>query len=84
MLYEHTIHTTVPHRIRHNDPHAAAEHERLDDRGTQSAANHDHTGTCKKQLHHSGEQGMTALLAPPCQQFITPPSPIPHKPGESG
>ena len=31
MLYQHTLHTNVPQRIMHNDPHAAAERERLED-----------------------------------------------------
>ena len=55
MLYQHTLHTTVPQRVRHNDPHAAAEHERLEDRAAQSGANHDHTGSCKKAPLYAGQ-----------------------------
>ena len=55
MLYQHTLRTTVPQRIRHNDPHAAAERERLEDRATQSAANHDHTGSRKKAPLYAGQ-----------------------------
>ena len=32
MLYQRTLHTIVPQRIRHKHPHAAAECERLEDR----------------------------------------------------
>ena len=55
MLYQRTLHTTVLQRIRHNDPYAAAEHERLEDRATRSAANHDHTGSCKKAPLYAGQ-----------------------------
>ena len=55
MLYQRTLRTTVPQRIRHNDPHAAAEHERLEDRATQSAANHDCTGSRKKAPLYAGQ-----------------------------
>ena len=41
MLYQCALCTTVPQRIRHKDPHAAAEHERLEECATQSAVNHD-------------------------------------------
>ena len=44
MLYQHGICTTVHQRIRHKDPHAATECERLEECASQSAANHDHTG----------------------------------------
>ena len=44
MPYQYALCTTVPERIRHKGPHAAAEHERLEECATQSAANHDHTG----------------------------------------
>ena len=55
MLYQHTLHTTVSQRIRHNDPHAAAERERLEDPAAQSAANHDRSGTRKKVQLHAGQ-----------------------------
>ena len=55
MLYQRTLHTTVPQRIRHNDPYAAAERERLEDRATQSAANHDRAGTRKKAPLYAGQ-----------------------------
>ena len=48
ILYQHVPHTTVPQRIKHQDPHAAAEHERLENHAAQSTANHDCTGCCKK------------------------------------
>ena len=47
MLYQHALCTTVPQRIRHKDPYAAAERERLEECATQSAANHNCTGCCK-------------------------------------
>ena len=55
MLYQCTLRTTVPQRIRHKDPHAAAEHERLEDCATQSAANHDRTATHKKAPLYAGQ-----------------------------
>ena len=55
MLYQHALHTTVPQRIRHKDPYAAAEHERLEECATQSAANHDCIGCCKKAPLYAGE-----------------------------
>ena len=54
MLYQHALHTTVSQRIRHKDPHAAAEDERLEEHVTQSAANHDHTGCCKRAPLYAG------------------------------
>ena len=48
MLYQCALCTTVPQRIRHKDPYAAAEHERLEECATQSAANHDRTGGRRK------------------------------------
>ena len=50
MLYQCALRTTVPQRIRHKDPYGAAERERLEERATQSAANHDHTG-CRRKAH---------------------------------
>ena len=41
MLYQHAIQTTVPQRIRNEDPRAKSDRERLDDRATQSASYHD-------------------------------------------
>ena len=55
MLYQRTVCTTVPKRIRHKDPYAAAERERLEERATQSAANHDHTGCCWKAPLYAGQ-----------------------------
>ena len=54
MLYQHALHTTVPQRIRHKDPYAAAECERLEEHATQSAANHDHTGCRRKAPLYAG------------------------------
>ena len=55
MLYQHALCTTVPQRIRHKDPYAAAERERLEECATQSAANHDHTGCCRKAPLYAGQ-----------------------------
>ena len=55
MLYQHVLCTTVPQRIRHKDPYAAAEHERLEECATQSAANHDRTGCCRKAPLYAGQ-----------------------------
>ena len=55
MLYQHALCTTVPQRIRHKDPYAAAECERLEECATQSAANHDHTGCCRKAPLYAGQ-----------------------------
>ena len=55
MLYQHALRTTVPQRIRHKDPYAAAEHERLEERATQSAANHDRTGCRRKAPLYAGQ-----------------------------
>ena len=55
MLYQRALRTTVPQRIKHQDPHAAAERERLEDRAAQSAANHDRTGCCKKAPLYAGQ-----------------------------
>ena len=41
MLYQRVIKTTVPQRIRHKDPQAAADWDHLNDCATQSAAYHD-------------------------------------------
>ena len=55
MIYQHALCTTVPQRIRHKDPYAAAEHERLEEHATQSAANHDHTGCRRKAPLYAGQ-----------------------------
>ena len=55
MLYQCALCTTVPQRIRHKDPYAAAEHERLEECATQSAANHDRTGCCRKAPLYAGQ-----------------------------
>ena len=55
ILYQCALRTTVPQRIKHQDPHAAAERERLEDRAAQSAANHDHTGCRKKASLYAGQ-----------------------------
>ena len=55
MLYQCALCTTVPQRIRHKDPYAAAECERLEECATQSAANHDHTGCCRKAPLYAGQ-----------------------------
>ena len=55
MLYQCALCTTVPQRIRHKDPYAATECERLEEHATQSAANHDHTGCCRKAPLYTGQ-----------------------------
>ena len=55
MLYQCALHTTVPQRIRHKDPYAAAECERLKEHATQSVANHDHTGCHRKAPLYAGQ-----------------------------
>ena len=55
MLYQCALCTTVPQRIRLKDPYAAAEHERLEECATQSAANHDHIGCRKKTPLYAGQ-----------------------------
>ena len=55
MLYQCTLCATVPQRIRHKDPHAAAEHDRLEEHTTQSAANHDCTGCYRKVSLYAGQ-----------------------------
>ena len=55
MLYQCALRTTVPQRIRHKDPYAAAERERLEERATQSAADHDHTGCHRKAPLYAGQ-----------------------------
>ena len=55
MLYQCALCTTVPQRIRHKDPYAAVEHERLEECATQSAANHDCTGCCRKAPLYAGQ-----------------------------
>ena len=55
MLYQCALCTTVPQRIRHKDPYAAAERERLEERATQSAADHDRTGCRRKAPLYAGQ-----------------------------
>ena len=55
MFYQCALCTTVPQRIRHKDPHIAAECERLEEHATQSAANHDHIGCCRKAPLYAGQ-----------------------------
>ena len=55
MLYQCALCTTVPQRIRHKDPHAAAERERWEECATQCAANHDCTGCRKKAPLYAGK-----------------------------
>ena len=55
MLYQHALCTTVPQRITHKYPYAAAEHERLEECATQSAANHNHTGCRRKAPLYAGQ-----------------------------
>ena len=55
MLYQHALCTTVPQRIRHKDPYAAAERERLEECAIQSAANYDCTGCRRKAPLYAGQ-----------------------------
>ena len=55
MLYQRALRTTVPQRIRHKDPHAAAECKRLEECVTESAANHDRIGCCRKAPLYAGQ-----------------------------
>ena len=49
------LYTQLPQRIRHKDSYAAAEHERLEECATQSAANHDRTGCHRKAPLYAGQ-----------------------------
>ena len=51
MLYQRVIRPTVPQRIRHKDPQAAADHDHLKNHMTQSAANHEHHYKPKSLLY---------------------------------
>ena len=54
MLYQRTIRTTLPQRIRHKDPHAADDCDRLNQCATQSAEYHDRR--CRpKSLLYAGQ-----------------------------
>ena len=56
MLYQHALCTTVPQKDQATrDPYAAAERERLEERATQSAADHDRTGCRRKAPHYAGQ-----------------------------
>ena len=55
MLYQCALCTTMPQRVRHKDPYAAAECERLEECATQSTANHGHTGCCRKAPLYAGQ-----------------------------
>ena len=63
LIYDHLprcsisvlYHTTVPQRIRHKDPYATAEHERLEECATLSAANHDLTSCRRKAPLYAGQ-----------------------------
>ena len=51
MLYQRNICTTLPQRIHHKDPHAADDHNRLNQCATQSAEYHDHHCRTKSPLY---------------------------------
>ena len=55
LLYQHALCTIVPQRIRHKDPYAAAERERLEECATQSVANHDCTCCHRKAPLYAGQ-----------------------------
>ena len=61
MLYQHALHTTVPQRIRHKDPYAAVERERLEECAAQSAANHDRTGCRRKAPLYAGQKYVSVI-----------------------
>ena len=60
MLYQCALCTTVPQRIRHKDPYAAAECERLEECATQSAADHDRTG-CRRKAQLYARQSVSVI-----------------------
>ena len=51
MLYQRAIRTTMPQRIRHKYPHAADDHDQLNQHATQSAEYHDHHCRSKSPLY---------------------------------
>ena len=51
MLYQRTIRTTVPQRIRNKDPHATLDMERLNNRAAQSASHHDRHSRIKASFY---------------------------------
>ena len=51
MLYQRAIRTTVPQRIRHKDPQAAADRDHLNDRATRGAVCHGHHCRSKSPLY---------------------------------
>ena len=51
MLYQRVIRTTVPQRIRHKDPKAAADQDHLNDCATHNAVYHDHHWKPKSLLY---------------------------------
>ena len=51
MLYQRNICTTLPQRICHKDPHAANDHDRLNQHATQSVKYQDHHCRTKSQLY---------------------------------
>ena len=51
MLYQCAIRTTVPQRIRNQDPRAESDRERLDDRAAQSASYHDRHSRTKAPFY---------------------------------
>ena len=54
-LYQHALHTTLPQRIKHKDPHTAAECERLEEHATHSPADHDCRGCHRKAPLFAGQ-----------------------------
>ena len=61
MLYQCALCTTVPQQIRHKDPYGAAECERLEECATQSAANHNCTGCCRKAPLYAGQHAQPIM-----------------------
>ena len=51
LLYQRTIHTTLPQRIHHKDPHAVDDHDQLSQCATQSAEYHDCCCRTKSPLY---------------------------------
>ena len=54
-FYTCALCTAVSQRIKLKDPHAAAECERLEECATQSVANHDCIGCCRKAPLYAGQ-----------------------------
>ena len=65
MLYQRTICNTLPQRIYHKDPHAANDHDQLNQHATQSAEYNDRQ--CRPKSHYmQGKQCLSSMTPRPC------------------